>query len=264
MLPKTPALCLRSNTTPTDRLASQTTRCSVPRSRVAPVQTYATLSFISACVDCSTQERISKVARLPQGSGRASVCAPRIRVQLHGMYLLPSYPNSASLTNHAYRNVVSVALSMLTMRLVFVCAGHVGRKGTFPINAHPLPAHPPVGSFRVETGGKLAYASGLYYDPDLTKIVMNLLPAAPHEKPRMAWDRPVTTMALQPGAGNTPAAVAQGEHSPFHRTQFLSLVDEYRKLCAGESTGSLKQFIVLNRTRTITRLKVCVTRPRSQ
>ncbi|KAI0713461.1 hypothetical protein C8Q76DRAFT_857300 [Earliella scabrosa] len=108
---------------------------------------------------------------------------------------------------------------------------------------------------RVETGGKLAYASGLYYDPDLTKIVMNLLPAAPHEKPRMAWDRPVTTMAPHSGAGNTPAAVSQGEHSPFHRAQFLSLVDEYRKLCAGESTGSLKQFIVLNRTRTITRLK---------
>ncbi|KAI1783155.1 hypothetical protein LXA43DRAFT_1047721 [Ganoderma leucocontextum] len=102
---------------------------------------------------------------------------------------------------------------------------------------------------RVRKGGVLAYDSGLYYDPDFMKLVFSLLPSAPYEV-----YKPFTSNPLARTTGDRP--IKQNEHMFYHESEFDTIAGEYRKLCSGASTGSMKQFLVQHRIDTRVRLTI--------
>ncbi|PIL30566.1 hypothetical protein GSI_07266 [Ganoderma sinense ZZ0214-1] len=100
---------------------------------------------------------------------------------------------------------------------------------------------------RVKRGSVLAYNSGLYNDTDFMKLVFNLLPAAPYEVYKPFLPNPLAGMAAE-------RPITQNGHMFYHESEFDNIVDGYRKLRSGLSTGSMKQFLIQHRNDTRVRL----------
>ncbi|KAI0692987.1 hypothetical protein C8T65DRAFT_833816 [Cerioporus squamosus] len=96
----------------------------------------------------------------------------------------------------------------------------------------------------VQPGGQLAYNSGFYYDPDFKKLIYDLLPGAPGGACHQAFGVQMSAISEN----------KQAEHTSYHYADFAAVAEEYRQVCAGETTMSMKDFVVKHKKRTQARL----------